>query len=120
MQHRSAREVSTTTDQSDTAHQLASLARPELDAIVGLPHPIGIIDVEINWHIPERPAPIDKCRVKVRMRNRDGAQPAKPVDKGNRGIINQRDAIPKNVSFRRTHEQCALPDGEFRYRADAD
>ena len=54
------------------------------------------------------------------MRNRDGVQSAKPVDQGDRGVIDQRDAIPQDVAFRRAQEQCALADGELRLRADAD
>ena len=54
------------------------------------------------------------------MRNRDGVQPAKPLDQGDRGVVDQRDAIPQDVALRRAQEQCALADGELRLRADAD
>src|SRR5882672_521993 len=54
------------------------------------------------------------------MRNRDGVQPAKPLDQGDRGVVDQRDAIPQDVPLRRAQEQCALADGELRLRADAD
>src|SRR6267142_4886871 len=54
------------------------------------------------------------------MRNRDGVQPAKPLDQGDRGVVDQRDAIPQDVPLRRAHEQCALADGELRLRTDAD
>ena len=120
MQHRSAGEVSAPVDQRDTFQQFEPLALPELDAAVWLPHPLGIAGVEMDGHIPERSAPIDQRRVEVRMRNGDGAQSAKPIDQGDRGVIDQRDAIPQDVPFRRTQEQCALPDGEFWLGADAD
>src|SRR5258705_7580848 len=54
------------------------------------------------------------------MRNRDGVQPAKSLDQGDRGVVDQRDAIPRDVGFRRAQEQCALADGELRLRAYAD
>ena len=113
MQHRSAREMSATPDQNDILHQFESFAPPELDAVIRLPDPLGIVGVDINRHVPERPAPIDKRRVEMRMRNGDGAKPAKPVDDGNGGVIDQRDAIPQDVAFRRTQQQCALANGEF-------
>ena len=48
------------------------------------------------------------------------AMSAEPVDQRDRGVVDQRDAIPENVSLRRTHEQRALPDGEPRRGADTD
>src|SRR5258705_13516680 len=54
------------------------------------------------------------------MRNGDGVHPAKPVDQGDRGVIDQRDAIPQDIPLRCAKEQCALADGELRLRADAD
>ena len=89
MQHRSTGEVPAAADKRDVLHQFKSLALPELDAAIRLPHPIGIIGVEINRHVPECPAPIDKRRVEVRMRNGDGAQSAKRVDYGDRGVVDQ-------------------------------
>src|SRR5262245_23508825 len=67
MQHRPTGEVSAAADQRDILRQLESLALPELDTAIRLPDPIGIVGVEINRHVPERPAPIDKRRVEVWM-----------------------------------------------------
>src|SRR5262249_4767689 len=120
MQHRSAREVPAATDQRDPLLQLESLALPELDAAMRLPHPFAIVGVEIDRYAPKRLAPVDKRRVEVWMRNGDCAQSAKPVDQRDRGVIDQRDAIPQDISVRRTQEQCALTDGELRGCADAD
>src|SRR6266851_9092318 len=47
------------------------------------------------------------------MRNRDGVQPAKPVDQGDRGVIDQRDAIPQDIPLRCAKEQSALADREL-------
>src|SRR5215217_3863478 len=54
------------------------------------------------------------------MRNRDGEQPAKPVDQSNRGVIDQRDAIPQDIPLRCAKEQSALADRKLGLRADAD
>src|ERR1700755_2511124 len=54
------------------------------------------------------------------MRNRDGVQSAKPVDQGNRGVIDQRDAIPQDIPLGCTKEQSALADRELGLRTDPD
>src|SRR3977135_1862789 len=54
------------------------------------------------------------------MRNRDGVQSAKPVDQGDRGVIDQRDAIPQDIPLRCAKEQSALADRELGLRADPD
>src|SRR5215813_3860424 len=74
----------------------------------------------MDRYIPECSAPLHERRVEVRMRDSDGAQSAECVDQGDRGIIDQRDAIPQDVPLKRTQKQRALPDGELRLRADAD
>ena len=56
----------------------------------------------------------------MRMRNRDGVQPAKSVDQRDRGVIDQRNTVPQDIPLRCAKEQCALADREFRLRADAD
>src|SRR6478672_9115059 len=54
------------------------------------------------------------------MRNCDGVQSAKPVDQSDRGVIDQRDAIPQDIPLRRAKKQSALADRELRLRADPD
>src|SRR5579862_8369491 len=54
------------------------------------------------------------------MRYRDGVQSAKPVDQGDRGVIDQRDAVPQDIPLRCANEQSALADREPRLRADPD
>jgi hypothetical protein len=120
MQHCSTGEMSAAADQRDALLQLESFALSELDTVIGLPHPFGVVGVKMHWHIPKRSAPINKRRIEMRMRNGDGAQSAKPVNQGDRSVVDQGDAVPENVPFRRAQEQCALPDGKSRSRADAD
>jgi hypothetical protein len=53
------------------------------------------------------------------MRNRNGVQSAKPVDQGDRGVIDQRDAIPQDIPLRCAKEQSALADREPGLRANS-
>ena len=39
-------------DQRDTFEQFESLALPKLDAAVRLPHPLGIVGMEMDGDIP--------------------------------------------------------------------
>src|SRR4051794_20698930 len=97
-------------DQRDTFEQFESLALPKLDAAVRLPHPLGIVGMEMDGDIPKRTTPVDQRRVEMRMRNRDSVQPAKPVNQGDRCVIDQRDAIPQDIPLRCAKEQSALAD----------
>jgi hypothetical protein len=54
------------------------------------------------------------------VRNGDRAQSAKPFDYGNRGVVDQRDAIPEDVSLRGAQKQCTLSDGKPWRRPNAD
>jgi hypothetical protein len=54
------------------------------------------------------------------MRYRDCADPAARVDVRDCSIVQQRNAIPEQISGRRLHKQSALPDGKFRLCANAE
>src|SRR5215831_17426420 len=100
-------------EQRDTFEQFESLSLPKFDARGRLPHPLRVVGMEMDGDIPKRPAPVDERRVEVGMRDRDGAQPAKPVDQSDRGIIDQRDTIPQYIPLGRAKQQRALADREF-------
>ena len=51
--------------------------------------------------------------------NRNGVQSAKPVDQGDRGVIDQRDPIPQDIPLRCAKEQSALADREPGLRANS-
>ena len=55
----------------------------------------------------------------MRVRDGDGGDPAERAHRRNRRGIEQADAIPQHIPRRCLHEECALPDGETRVRADA-
>ena len=66
--------MSTPVNQRDAFEQFESIAVPKPDAVIRLPHPLGIVGMEIDRDTPERLAPVDKRRVEVRVRNGDCAQ----------------------------------------------
>src|SRR6266481_6200321 len=63
--------------------------------------------------------PFDHRRVEMRMRNRDGADAATCVYLDDCFVIQQRDAIPEQISSRRLEKQSALSDRKFRFCTDA-
>ena len=63
--------------------------------------------------------PFDHRRVEMRMRNRDGADAAACVYLGDCLVVQQRDAIPEQISSWRLEKQSPLADRKFRFRADA-
>src|SRR5213596_1967081 len=62
--------------------------------------------------------PFDHRRVEMGMRNRDGADAAACVYLGDCFVIQQRDAIPEQISSRRLEKQSTLANREFRFSAD--
>ena len=55
----------------------------------------------------------------MRVRNRDGADAAACVYLGDCFVVQQRDAIPEQISSRRLQKQSALAYRKFRFCADA-
>src|SRR4029453_7540146 len=62
--------------------------------------------------------PCDHRRVEMGMRNRDGADAAAYVYLGDRFVIQQRDAIPEQISSGRLQKQSPLAYRKFRFGAD--
>src|SRR4030095_10137463 len=62
--------------------------------------------------------PFDHRRIEMRMRNRDGADAAACVYLGDCFVVQQRDAIPEQISSGRLQKQSALAYGKFRFSAD--
>src|SRR4030095_4373353 len=63
--------------------------------------------------------PFDHRRVEMRMRNRDGADASADVYLGDCLVVQQRDAVPEQISSGRLQKQSALTDCKFRFSADA-
>jgi hypothetical protein len=64
--------------------------------------------------------PFDHRRVEMRMRNRDGADAAACVYFGDCFVVQQRNAIPEQISPGRLEKQSALADCKFRFCADSE
>src|SRR5438128_3702919 len=62
--------------------------------------------------------PFGHRRVEMRMRNGDGVDAPARVHFRDRFVVQQRNAIPEEISAGRLQEQCALTDGKFRFGAD--
>ena len=56
----------------------------------------------------------------MRMRDRDGADTAACVYLGDCFVIQQRDAIPEQISSRRLEKQSPLANRKFRFGADSE
>jgi len=56
----------------------------------------------------------------MRMRNRDCADAAACVYLGDCFVVQQRDAIPEQISFGRLQKQSALANRKFRFNADSE
>ncbi len=63
--------------------------------------------------------PFDHRRVEMGMRNRDGADAAACVYLGDCFVVQQRDAIPEQISSGRLEKQSPLAYRKFRFGADA-
>src|SRR6478672_6052687 len=64
-------------------------------------------------------SPFDHRRIEMRMRNRDGADAAACVYLSDRFVVQQRDAVPEQISSGRLQKQSALAYGKFRFGTDA-
>jgi hypothetical protein len=54
------------------------------------------------------------------MRDRDRPNTSARPDFRDRVVLEQRNAIPQQISCGRLHQQSALSNGEFRFRSDAE
>src|SRR6185312_8192409 len=120
VQHGRAGEVAAGADEGDPFGEPLALAAPEFDGAVGPHHPVAVVFVEIDRHTAERPAPVDHGGVKVRVRNGDRPDPAFGLDGAQRGIGDERGAVPHHAALRPLDHQGPFADGDLRARADAE
>jgi asparaginyl-tRNA synthetase len=92
--------------------------KPNVGIVAHDPRAIG--RMQMDWGVMKGAAPFDHGRVVVRVRNGDSANAAERVDALNGSIVEQRHAIPQNISARRLDEKGTLPDRERRLRPDAE
>jgi len=86
------------------------VARPENDIAILSHRPLAVGLMEKDRSIAQSPAPRDHRRVIMRMRYCDGLEATQLRDAITNCVVDQRYAIPEDVSRRRTDKQCALAD----------
>src|SRR6266496_3851573 len=120
MQHRAAFKMTAAIDQGHAIPKRKRCSFPKLNARSrgrGTHDPLTISSVQKYLRIKAL-GPINHCRVKVWMRDCNGAEAAARVDFGSGLIVQESNAVPEQISAGRLQEQCTLPDGKFRFGAD--
>src|SRR6266571_7582733 len=90
---------------------------PKLDARTFAHDPVAISGVQKYLRI-ESFSPLNHRRVKVWMRDRNGANAAARIHLGDGLVVQQRDTVPEQISSGRLQQQSALADRKFRFCAD--
>src|SRR5260370_4575323 len=99
-------------EERKSAEQSLALATPEFDDGVCPHDPLAVGFLEINRDVAEGSTPLDHGAVVMRMRDGDCTQSTALGDECAGGVIEQRDAVPQQVSFGRFYQKCALADSE--------
>ncbi len=105
-------------DQSDTLRQFQLVAFPERDHRVQPGDKLPVHRVQVDRDAVERMAPFHNGRQKVRMGAGNPCQSAKRLHDGDRGLIQEADAVPQDVASRGAQDQRPLPDREGGKGAD--
>ena len=114
VQHAAAIEVTATADQHHSPFEHQGLAVPENNRRRRPHDPLPIGGMEVDRHITERVTPLHDRRVIMRMGDGNPGDAAQVAHRLDRGLIEEADAVPKEIARRRLNEQGALADGEFR------
>src|SRR4029079_19647690 len=98
--------------------ELARLAVPEVDPLVGAHDPLAVGGVQVDGRV-EGARPLDQRRVVVRVRDRYRGDAAELLDARAELVVEERDAVPEDVAARarRLDEERALADREARLAA---
>jgi hypothetical protein len=119
MQHGASIKMSAAIDQGHAIPKRKRCSFPKLNARTFAHHPLTISGVQKYLRV-EPLGPIDHCRVKVWMRDRNGAKAAARVHLGDGLFVQQSNAIPEQISSWRLQEQSALAYRKFRFGADSE
>src|SRR5438034_1169240 len=117
MQHGASIKMSAAIDQGHAIPKRKRCSFPKLNARTFAHDPLTISSVQKYLRIKAL-GPINHCRVKVWMRDCNGAEAAARVDFGSGLIVQESNAVPEQISAGRLQKQCTLPDGKFRFGAD--
>src|SRR6266536_1870619 len=110
-------EVDPGVDQRDAVADLAGVAVPEDDRVVGPCDPPAVLGVDVDRRV-EGVRPFDHGTVEMRVTDRDRADAAQLADLCEHVIVDVGDHVPQHVPPGRAHQQGALADGSRRRGAD--
>src|SRR3984957_16239921 len=111
MQYRPARKVTAQPQQAHTWRDLQHLAIPMADRWIGTHDPLGIGNVQVDG-ATKGARPILHARIVMRVRDRDGGKPAQGANQRFGRIVQQRNAVPQDITLRGSHQERALADTE--------
>src|SRR5207248_2612495 len=87
------------TYQSQALGQRPRLAVPEHDSLVWPHHPLAVGGVQVDRNTTESPAPLDHAGIVMGVGNGDGRYATHRLERLNHCFIDQRQAVPQNVSL---------------------
>src|SRR5690349_19440261 len=108
VQHRCSREMAAQPDQPEARRQLVGLTLPKDDRRMRSHEPFAVGGMEIYGHIAQRSAPLYDGGIVVWVRDRDGQNAAKRLDRRHAAVIYQSNAVPQDIPLRCPDMQCAL------------
>ena len=106
------------TDEGQTTprQRIRRIALPEDDRLVGAGDPRAIVAVEEYRHAAEGAAPLRHPGEEVRVRDGDRRQTTALLDRGDRVVVDETDAVPQHVAGRGLDQVGLLADGKARLR----
>src|SRR4029453_764478 len=117
VQDGAAFEMATAVDQHQTIPKVKHRVLPEMNWRAFPHHPVAIGSMQEDLRV-ELLGPFHHRRVKMGMGNCNGANAAARLDCPYSFFVEERDAIPKQISVRRPQKQSALTNGKFRFGPD--
>ena len=118
MKHRSPGEMAAAADHRRRADR-ERLAGPGPYRAAGALHPDGVVLMDQDRRAAEGRAPFEHRGIVVRVRDRDRGNPAQLLDLGDDLVVDQAQAVPKDVAVLVLDQECPLADGEVRLDGQA-
>ena len=116
VQDAAAGEMPAAADERQTTPRqwIRRIALPEDDRFIGAGHPRAIIAVEEDRHPAKGAAPLRHPGEEVRVGDGDRRQTAAALDRGDRVVVDEVDAVPQHVAGRGLDQVGLLADGKAR------
>jgi hypothetical protein len=106
-------------DEGQSLAELSHVAVPELYGRIGAHDPAFVGRMQVDRAV-EPMGPLHHRRVVVGMGDRDRLEAAEPLDRLDRRLVQQRDAVPQQATAAEGDDQRALADRELRCGSDSD